>query len=423
MKRLTQLDGLRGIAALIVVIFHLSLIAQPFLDTNTTGDPWWWISETPLRLATDGTQAVLLFFVLSGLVVALPALRAGFTKFSWKKYFASRFIRLYIPAWGALVVASILILFVPRPSANVTGNYWLSTTNAKSVQWLTFLQNATLMKVGNATDNVLWSLRWEIIFSVLLPVFVLAAIIIRRSWVAFGLSMALCVALTIGDPNHADAAFYLPVFMMGTLMASRLEAIQEWSKHRSRMFWVLTLSASLFGMIGTQLFLFEAPSNSPTFGFLWSLVGAGAAGIILCAIGFDSVRNFLNTRVSQYLGKISFSLYLIHVPILASLAFLFGDAQWWLVAIVGIPLSLAAATVFHRFVEVPSMNLAHRGGARVARPKPEPTTARPTTANSTTGEEILPDWVDTSTGPLPTYDAPPRDYVSGAEMPHYAAVR
>ena len=94
MKRLTQLDGLRGIAALIVVIFHLSLIAQPFLDTGHTGDAWWWISDTPLRIATDGTQAVLLFFVLSGLVVALPVLRQGFTKFSWKKYFASRFLRL-----------------------------------------------------------------------------------------------------------------------------------------------------------------------------------------------------------------------------------------------------------------------------------------------------------------------------------------
>src|SRR5665213_3568592 len=125
MKRLTQLDGLRGIAALVVVVFHLSLIAQPFLDTKSTGDAWWWISETPLRLATDGTQAVLLFFVLSGLVVALPALRKGF---AWKKYFASRFLRLYIPAWGALMLAAALIFCIPRVSSNVSANYWLSNT-------------------------------------------------------------------------------------------------------------------------------------------------------------------------------------------------------------------------------------------------------------------------------------------------------
>ncbi len=68
----------------------------------------------------------------------------------------------------------------------MTANYWLSDTNAKSIQPLTLLQDATLMKVGNAADNVLWSLRWEIIFSLLLPLFVLAAILIRRSWIAFG---------------------------------------------------------------------------------------------------------------------------------------------------------------------------------------------------------------------------------------------
>jgi peptidoglycan/LPS O-acetylase OafA/YrhL len=366
MKRLTALDGLRGIAALVVVVFHLSLIAQPYLDTNSTGDAWWWMSETPLRLATDGTQAVLLFFVLSGLVVALPALRKGF---SWKKYFASRFLRLYIPAWGALAIAAILIFCVPRVSSKVTANYWLSNTNATSIPPLTLLQDATLMKVGNAADNVLWSLRWEIIFSLLLPLFVVAALVIRRSWIAFALAMAGCVALTIGDPDHANAAFYLPVFMMGTLMASRLEAIQEWAARRGKAFWIATLSASLLCMVASQVFMFAAPPSSIAGGLLWSLVGAGAAGVILCAIGFGSVRNFLNFRVNQFLGRISFSLYLIHVPIIATLAFVLGDAQWWLVGIVGLPLSLAAATVFHRFVEVPSQRLAHYVGSRVTKRK------------------------------------------------------
>jgi peptidoglycan/LPS O-acetylase OafA/YrhL len=408
MKRLTQLDGLRGIAALVVVIFHLSLIAQPYLDTKSTGDAWWWLSETPLRLATDGTQAVLLFFVLSGLVVALPALRAGITKFSWKKYFASRFLRLYIPAWGALVLASILIFCIPRASGNVTSNFWLDTTNAKSVQFTTFLQNATLMKVGNATDNVLWSLRWEIIFSALLPLFVLAAVLIRRSWIAFGLAMVGCVALTIGDPVHANAAFYLPVFMMGTLMASRLEAIQEWSARRSRRFWIVALGTSLFFMVATQIFLFAAPSGSPVFGMLWSLVGVGAAGIILCAIGFASFENFLNTRVSQFLGKISFSLYLIHVPIIATLAYALGDAQWWLVGIIGIPLSIGAATPFHRYVEVPSQRLAKRVGERASRPRVERAPVAATDVFAMT---------------VPIDEAPPVSYSSGPALPHYASMR
>jgi peptidoglycan/LPS O-acetylase OafA/YrhL len=383
------------------VVFHLSLIAQPFLDTNSTGDAWWWISETPLRLATDGTQAVLVFFVLSGLVVALPALRKGF---SWRKYFGSRFLRLYIPAWGGLALAALLILVIPRVSSNVTPHYWLSRTNAKSTPPLDLLADASLFKIGNAADNVLWSLRWEIIFSLLLPLFVLAAVLIRRSWVAFALTMAGCVVLTIGDPNHANAAFYLPVFLMGTLMASRLEAIQEWSRRRSRRFWIAALACSLFLLVARQLFVFAAPVSSFAGGVLWSLVAVGAAGVILCAIGFESLTGFLNRRSIQFLGRISFSLYVIHVPIIATLGFALGDAHWWLVALIGLPLSLAAAAVFQRYVEVPSQRFAHRVGAQLAKPR----------------AVGLPSGI----APVePIEQAPHVEYPNGAVLLHYAAMR
>jgi peptidoglycan/LPS O-acetylase OafA/YrhL len=362
-KRLTELDGLRGIAALVVVLFHISLIAQPFLDTHTTGDAWWWISDTPLRIATDGTQAVLLFFVLSGLVVALPALRRGF---SWKKYYASRFVRLYLPAWGALAIAAALISFIPRNLDTVTSNIWISNTNDRSVSPMALLADASLMKVGNGVDNVLWSLRWEILFSVLLPVFVLAAVLVRRFWI---IALAAALALTIGNAVHADAQFYLPIFFVGTLMASRLEAIQEWSRRRSRRFWRFALATSILCLVSSQMFVFAAPHASLVGGVLWSLVGVGAAGIILCALGSDGFRNFLNRAVSQFLGRISFSLYLIHVPILATLAYALGDAQWWLVGIIGLPLSIGAAVLFYRFVETPSQRLAHRLGVRFSKPR------------------------------------------------------
>ncbi|HEY5229711.1 MAG TPA: acyltransferase, partial [Galbitalea sp.] len=325
----------------------------------------------------------------------------------WKKYFASRFLRLYIPAWGALMLAAALIFCIPRVSSNVSANYWLSNTNAKSIQPLTLLADASLMKVGNAADNVLWSLRWEIVFSLLLPLFVLAALLIRRSWTLWMIAIVGCVALTIGDPNHADGFFYLPIFLVGTLMASRLEEIQDWSRRRSRRFWIIALATSLFFMVARQVFSFAASPTSFAGGLLWSLVGAGAAGIILCAIGFEPVRAFLNRRISQFLGRISFSLYLIHVPIIATLAFVLGDAQWWLVGLIGLPLSIGVATVFHRYVEVPSQRLAHRVGTRAVRPRvlvPAPT-------------------VDTSTGPIPIIEAPQLEFAGGAELPHYAAMR
>ncbi len=57
---------------------------------------------------------MLVFFVLSGLVVALPALRKGF---SWRAYYPARLARLYLPIWGSLALAAALVLLIPRPPA------------------------------------------------------------------------------------------------------------------------------------------------------------------------------------------------------------------------------------------------------------------------------------------------------------------
>ena len=165
----------------------------------------------------------------------------------------------------------------------------------------------------------------------------------------------------------------------------------------------MVFALSLLFLIASRIFAFATHGNSVLGGLLWSLVGVGSSGIILSAIGFGPFRSFLNARVSQFLGRISFSLYLIHVPILATLAYALGDAQWWLVGIIGLPLSLAAATVFHRYVELPSQRLAHRVGARAARPRVEPEVTVPLA--------------------MPVEEAPQLTYARGAEMPYYAAAR
>jgi peptidoglycan/LPS O-acetylase OafA/YrhL len=87
---------------------------------------------------------------------------------------------------------------------------------------------------------------------------------------------------------------------------------------------------------------------------------------VLCAIVFRPARSGLSTRAPQWLGKVSFSLYLTHLPILVALVYLFGDQNWGLVAAVGIPVSVAVAWLFNRFVEAPSHRLAKRVGRLVS---------------------------------------------------------
>ena len=81
-SRITSLDGLRGAAALVVVIYHVFLVqpslAAPHLDPNAPlGAVEWLATFTPLHLMWAGPEAVFVFFVLSGLVLALPVADTG----------------------------------------------------------------------------------------------------------------------------------------------------------------------------------------------------------------------------------------------------------------------------------------------------------------------------------------------------------
>ena len=100
---------------------------------------------------------------------------------------------------------------------------------------------------------------------------------------------------------------------------------------------------------------------------LYALAGLGAAGLVVATLGWRTLASLLESPVAQWLGRTSFSLYLMHVPVLTTLVFALGDALWWVAALVGVPASLLAGWAFHRAVERPSHRLARRTGRAVAR--------------------------------------------------------
>ncbi|WP_157007398.1 acyltransferase family protein [Agromyces laixinhei] len=371
-RRIHALDGIRGVAALVVVFYHLTLVAQPFIDPVS----WAWLTQSPLKILTIGTESVLVFFVLSGLVVALPTLRDGF---SWLAYYPHRLLRLYLPVIASLVLAAVLIAVFPRDPAAVAEGSWLRDAQASEVSLGRFLLEGSLYPASYDINNVLWSLRWEVIFSLALPAFVGLALALRKHGVA--LAAACCGLTVLGRVLQIDALVYLPVFMLGTVMALNLERILEWSARVQRP-WLWPALAALAGllMIASQLAqpLFGAESLGNEL--LWGLAGIGAAIVILLGIAWPRLRAKLESRPIQWLGRISFSLYLVHAPILGTLGFLFGDGFWWAVGPVGVPLSLAVAALFHRWVESPTQRLGRfvgRGVARAAAPARPRTTEQP----------------------------------------------
>lgn len=353
-NRISSLDGLRGLAAGIVLIHHASLIAQPWLDPAG----WALLTQSPLKLLLAGSEAVMVFFVLSGLVVALPALRPGF---SWARYFPARLVRLYVPVIAALGAASLLVHAIPRDASTMPADSWMQSAQATTVSAGDVLSQMTLMRSTYPIDNVLWSLRWELFFSLLLPVYLWVALRVRRFVVP--VAVLTVVLMFVGRATGNAALAYLPVFLLGTLIAVRfpeLRARAARPRVRRALPWLAVAACTM--LIASWL---TRPLTAGTIAadVLWALAGAGAALLVILAVVWPRAQRALDTRPMQWLGRVSFSLYLVHAPILATLCYLFGAEQWWLACLLGLPLSLAVAALFHALVERQAQDLARRAGA------------------------------------------------------------
>lgn len=359
-SRIPSLDGLRGVAAVVVLLYHVSLVARPLVDGT---DAWAWLTHSPAKVVFAGTEAVLVFFVLSGLVVTLPALRA---KFDWPAFMSSRLIRLYVPVAASLLFAAALVLLVPRDLSRVVEGSWSDTAQAREVSLALVLGEASLAPMTYDLNNVLWSLRWELIFSLALPVFVAAALLLRRR--ALLAALVALVASLLGRIVDLEALVYLPVFLVGALIAVRLDDVRSWAaRPRRRGYWPALAVLSVLLLIASWISRPLLPSGSIANAAVWGLSATGAAGVLLVALGWTRARRALEGRTAQWLGRTSFSLYLVHAPILGTLTYVFRDERWWAVALIGIPVSLLAGWAFTDLVEAPSQRLAKRVGKRVSK--------------------------------------------------------
>jgi peptidoglycan/LPS O-acetylase OafA/YrhL len=351
--RIRSLDGLRGVAAVVVLLHHWLLIARPSLEGTLS---WAIISQSPVKLLTAGNEAVLVFFVLSGLVVVLPVFRAGF---SWMGFLSARVVRLYGPVIAALLLSVVLILLVPRDPSTMPEGSWMAETHAGGVSWPAFFAQATLVPRQYPLDNPLWSLHWELLYSILLPFATALALLVRR-WALTAVFVCCALSLT-GRIVEQSELLYFPIFLMGTIMAARMPDLLAWvERPRARWFMPLFAALSVILLIASWLARPFAPSGSELSHVLWALAAPGAAGVVVVSLAWAPAIRLFETRVIQWLGRISFSLYLVHVPILATLAFAFGAEQWAIVGLIGIPLNLLAAWVFYQLVEARIHQVARR---------------------------------------------------------------
>jgi peptidoglycan/LPS O-acetylase OafA/YrhL len=378
--RFRSLDGLRGIAALVVVVHHV-LLTQPSLAapyfTNDVGTPRsivWWMAATPLHLVWDGTEAVYVFYVLSGFVLALPLVSNG--SFDWLAYYPRRLLRLYVPVWGAVLLTVFLIAVIDH-RAVPGASQWLVAFHTRPLLAKDVLQDSLLLGKPGILDSPLWSLKWEVIFSLALPLFILVGAVKRHLWLVK--IAALFALIFIGFRNNSGALSYLPMFALGTIMAferARLTAIAERIERTVRsvgVWWVLAaISLIMLNSYWTALALFSHSSRlGDVLALGRTLEAVGAVGAVFIAAYWASCRSLFEHRKIVWLGTRSFSLYLVHEPIVVAVAFLLGaKPPLILVLLIGVPVAFLIADAFCRLVERPSHRLARRVGRLVARHEP-----------------------------------------------------
>ncbi|WP_406636675.1 acyltransferase family protein [Pseudarthrobacter quantipunctorum] len=360
--RLASLDGLRGVAAVVVLVHH-SLLLIPQLSLVNAFRPAnesplvWLLTYTPLRIFWAGSEAVLVFFVLSGMVLALPALRVG-KSFDWRAYYPARIVRLYLPVVAAIMLAFVFAWLVPRRSGPDV-SYWLGS-HAEPLSVAAAAKDALLLIGRSNLVTPLWSLKYEVIFSLFLPVYVFVLWRFRRHWVAA--TVLVFVAMFAGTAVGNGSVKYLPIFAIGVLLAVKFKELRGLAERidgsrRPVMVWRLVAVLSVVALCSTW---YGAALGVPVdwLDAFLPLVLAGATGLIFVVAFSSRAQRFFSLPTVTWLGTISFSLYLVHEPIIVTLGLLLSPAAPWLAVTLSWPISLIVAWGFYVTVERRSHKLA-----------------------------------------------------------------
>lgn len=354
MARESSLDSLRGIAALDVVLAHALGLASATLPLLSL-----WVRFTPLRLFGQARSAVIFFFVLSGYVLALQILGQPLT---YPRYLVRRFCRIYLPFAASILAAGVLIAVIGnRPLLRYPGT--MTDWQDGSVPTIVRHFMMTGLRADIQMNGVVWSLIHEMRVSLFMPLLVAAMVRVPvRTCVALvGMSGLAFAALTqLGEQQGLYDArtvwssllmtvYYVAPFAIGIFAAVKRDELLPWFAAHPLLVWIVPLVGITFLHFGIGIFAFD---------LINSLAGAW---VIIAVLANAHVKSALEHSWFVWFGKVSYSLYLIHLLVFLSLVNLFGDAIPTLPLVgLAIVVSLGAAEVMNRIVEKPADALGKR---------------------------------------------------------------
>jgi peptidoglycan/LPS O-acetylase OafA/YrhL len=369
--RIEELDAPRGLAAFVVIWCHFRFAFQDVIP-NT----WLTLLVRPLF---SGHESVTLFFILSGYVLALPVWNGRQPPYF--RYLVRRTSRIYVPFLAAMLLAALgssLFSGIQVPLTPWFHHTWSQPVTAHLIaSQLLIPENAQL-------NTAFWSLRYEMEMSIIFPF--LCYLLLRIRW--FG-GLALIAATTVAvrlataaahgiEPEWVEALRWSEFFVAGAILSMRREWIAAFFARLSTAAkWILfTLSVGLYYSYFATFYSGNRPNEAPRD----TLIGLGAIGFLLFAQYSSAASKILKRPALRYLGRVSYSLYLVHGTILfAMLHLLYGKVPLWGLAAIYLPVTFLATHLFYITVEEPATRLG-KALSRSGMKKPVPLPLAPLAA-------------------------------------------
>jgi len=318
--RIPSVDALRGIAALSVCIFHfLTAPGSPYAHLTR---------ETALRFGGLGVQS---FFVISGFVVPLAMYRGGYALADFPRFIARRVVRLDPPYLASIVIV-LALNYVQRPTI-----------------FDSRLLVAPIVVLGHlfyGFSHLIWNFDWlnsvywtlEIEFQYYVAIALLFPLLVStKRWPAIA-GVGFLAATSLAALTFLALFAWGVVFCFGLALFMLTEGL--WSRRAAFVAFAIIAPVS------------------------WVTVGQPATLVaITTTMGIAWWKQ--PPRLFTYLGAISFSLYLVHVPVGGRLVFAAGrpgvtPVAAFVLVVAAFVASFAVADLLWRFVERPAEAWARR---------------------------------------------------------------
>ncbi|KGR76206.1 acyltransferase family protein [Ureibacillus manganicus] len=369
-NRIESLDSLRGVSALIVVVFHCLIAFALFADAlnfQFANDTIKFLTLSPLKVFWSGNEAVLLFFVLSGFVLFLPFINQKQQRYS--VYITKRFFRIYIPYIVLMGVSTILAILLMdyKDNSGLSLHYvnrWDHEVTISAIIAYLLMINYELTNV----NGVVWSLIHEMRISIIFPfvAYIIYKLNFIKSFIITGVAWAILYygILYVNDAvdfgkyeiivaNIGQTIWYSIFFFAGSFLAKYMHLFTFLKKSGWFVKLIIFIISILLINAKSMFHIFEISSyKGPQIVALF-----GIMLLFILVLNSTLADKILTQRPLLWLGKVSYSLYLVHIPVIMATTIILGKyIAIEFAFIIAIVLSLVAAGIAYRLVEVPAIH-------------------------------------------------------------------